>query len=155
MGHLLSRINASASGRFGRPAFARKRAELQKMSNLDTRQVNRDSLFLLAHVRLVGQVEGARVKVRNLSAGGMMAEGEMKVSRGSLVEVELRNIGWVEGSVAWKQDDRFGIAFVEEIDPKLARAPVAADSRELASPRFTRTANTIPPTVDPQMLRKI
>src|SRR3954447_11891542 len=98
------------------------------MSNVDTRQVNRDSLFLLAQVRVVGQDPVYRVKVRNLSAGGMMAEGEAKVARGSLVQVELRNIGWVDGSVAWKQDDRFGIAFVAEIDPMLARAPGSAQA---------------------------
>ena len=125
------------------------------MSNVDTRQVNRDSLFLLAHVRLAGQEQGGRVKVRNLSAGGMMAEGELKVSRGSLVQVELRNIGWVDGTVAWKQDDRFGIAFVEEIDPKLARAPQANDTTDYASPRFTRTVTAIAPTIEPGRLRKI
>lgn len=94
------------------------------MSNVDTRQVGRDSLFLLAQVRVDGQDKVSRVKVRNLSAGGMMAEGEMKVVRGARVEVELRNLGWVEGSVAWCQGNRFGIAFIDEIDPKLARAPV-------------------------------
>ena len=83
------------------------------MSNVDTRQVNRDSLFLLAHVRVDGQPAVSRVKVRNLSPGGMMAEGDAKVVRGTLVAVELRNLGWVEGSVAWKQDNRFGIAFVD------------------------------------------
>jgi hypothetical protein len=124
------------------------------MSNVDTRQVNRDSLFLLAQVRLVGQQEAHRVKVRNLSAGGMMADGEVKVTRGSLVQVELRNIGWVDGTVAWKQDDRFGIAFVEEIDPKLARAP-QAEGGDYASPRFTRTVGTITPTPEPGRLRKI
>lgn len=122
------------------------------MSNVDTRHVNRDSLFLLAQVRAAGGEH--RVKVRNLSAGGMMAEGEVKVARGELVQVELRNIGWVAGTVAWKQDNRFGIAFVEEIDPKLARAPVV-ESGDYASPRFTRTANVIAPTVEPGRLRKI
>jgi hypothetical protein len=126
------------------------------MSNVDTRQVNRDSLFLLAQVRVVGQDAVARVKVRNLSAGGMMAEGESKVTRGSLVQVELRNIGWVDGSVAWKQDDRFGIAFIEEIDPKLARAPLAGDLNELSSPRFTRTAGAMAAaSLDPGRLRKL
>ena len=64
------------------------------MSNVDTRQVNRDSLFLLAQLRVDGQEAVYRVKVRNLSAGGMMAEGEAKATRGALVMVELRNIGW-------------------------------------------------------------
>lgn len=94
------------------------------MSSVETRQVGRDSLFLLAQVRVDGQENPVRVKVRNLSAGGMMAEGEVRVMRGAHVEVDLRNIGWVDGNVAWKQGNRFGIAFAEEIDPKIVRAPV-------------------------------
>lgn len=98
------------------------------MSNVDTRQVDRDSLFLLAQLRVDGDEREYRIKVRNLSAGGMMAEGDVDVARGALVHVELRNIGWVEGSVAWRQDTRFGIAFVAEIDPKEARAPVTGNT---------------------------
>lgn len=98
------------------------------MSNVETRQVDRDSLFLLAQLRLDGQDQLHRVKVRNLSAGGMMAEGDVEVLRGALVEVELRNLGWVDGTVAWKQGNRFGIAFVDEIDPRVARAPVTGST---------------------------
>ena len=87
------------------------------MTSLETRQKERDSLLLMAALRVGGNGHGYPIKVRNLSAGGMMAEGEAKATRGALVMVELRNIGWVEGSVAWKQDNRFGIAFVDEIDP--------------------------------------
>lgn len=123
------------------------------MSNVDTRQVNRDSLFLLAQLRVDGQDGLHRVKVRNLSAGGMMAEGDARVMRGSLVAVDLRNIGWVEGTVAWKQDNRFGIAFVEEIDPKLARASAPAEGKGFESPRFTR--NHQPAKTDSSRLRKI
>jgi hypothetical protein len=118
------------------------------MSNVDTRQVNRDSLFLLAQVRVDGQDGETRVKVRNLSAGGMMAEGDSRVVRGSLVAVELRNIGWVEGSVAWKQDNRFGIAFVDEIDPTEVRGPAApsAAAGDFEIPRFTRNHQPVPPS---------
>ena len=127
------------------------------MSNVDTRQVNRDSLFLLAHVRVDGQPGASRVKVRNLSAGGMMAEGDAKVVRGTLVAVELRNIGWVEGSVAWKQDNRFGIAFVDEIDPAVVRAPGApADPAEFEIPRYTRNHQALPLSrADRERLRKL
>ena len=127
------------------------------MSNVDTRQVNRDSLFLLAQVRVDGQENVSRVKVRNLSAGGMMAEGDSRVVRGSLVSVELRNVGWVEGTVAWKQDNRFGIAFVDEIDPAMVRAPVSsADHGEFESPRYTRNHHSVPPAqLEPGRLRKI
>lgn len=103
------------------------------MSNVETRQVNRDSLFLLAQVRVDGLDQLHRVKVRNLSAGGMMAEGEVEVGRGAPVEVELRNIGWVKGTVAWRQDNRFGIAFVDEIDPKQAREPLHTAGSPAAS----------------------
>jgi PilZ domain len=104
------------------------------MNDVETRQVNRDSLFLLAQLRVNGGAEQYRVKVRNLSAGGMMAEGLVPVTRGQPVSVELRNIGWVFGTVAWKQDERFGIAFADDIDPRLARAPVAAGN---AAPKGT------------------
>lgn len=124
------------------------------MKDVETRQVNRDSLFLLAQVRIDGQADPVRVKVRNLSAGGMMAEGAMKVSRGQLVSVDLRNIGWVEGSVAWKQDDRFGIAFINEIDPRLARAaPTTTGNAALSS---AHRARSLPgQTLDPERVRKI
>ncbi|WP_151973222.1 PilZ domain-containing protein [Erythrobacter sp. EC-HK427] len=111
------------------------------MSNVDTRQVGRDSLFLLAQIRVDGNENVFRIKVRNLSAGGMMAEGDVPVVRGARVTVELRNIGWIEGSVAWTQGNRFGIAFLDEIDPKLARAPVEG--------------STVNPDGIPQAFRKI
>ena len=128
------------------------------MSNVDTRQVNRDSLFLLAQVRVDGQPETYRIKVRNLSAGGMMAEGQARVMRGALVQVELRNLGWVEGSVAWKQDDRFGIAFVDEIDPAVVRAPAGAQAQEFDAPRYTKNYQAVPSSQqpeDPSRFRKI
>ena len=114
------------------------------MSQVDTRQLGRDSLFLLANLRFDEQGELYRVKVRNLSSGGMMADGEVKVSQGQAVQIELRNIGWIDGTVAWKQDGRFGVAFAEEIDPKLARAPVSGVSDQTESPRYTR-----PPLAQP------
>ena len=127
------------------------------MSNVDTRQVNRDSLFLLAQLRVDGQEALYRVKVRNLSAGGMMAEGEAKATRGALVMVELRNIGWVEGSVAWKQDNRFGIAFVDEIDPTVVRGPGGPPGPGFDAPRYTRNHQAVPSNQrpDPSRLRKI
>ena len=105
------------------------------MTENEHRQITRDSLFVLAEARLDGSETVQRVKVRNLSAGGMMAEGLGKPVRGQLVWVDLRNIGWIEGSVAWVQDNRVGIAFREEIDPKVARAPASAGDN---TPRFVR-----------------
>jgi hypothetical protein len=128
------------------------------MSNVDTRQVNRDSLFLLAQLRVDGQPETYRIKVRNLSAGGMMAEGEARVTRGALVKVELRNLGWVDGTVAWKQGERFGIAFVDEIDPVVVRAPGITQAPGYDAPRYTKNHQAVPASQqpeDPSRLRKI
>lgn len=108
------------------------------MPGVDTRNISRDSLLLVAEVRLDGDDSEHRVKVRNLSSGGMMAEGGPTVVRGKNVSVNLRNIGPVDGVIAWIEEGRFGIAFSKEIDAKLARAPVG--SGDLAAPRFTRSA---------------
>jgi prepilin-type processing-associated H-X9-DG protein len=96
------------------------------MDGNENRQIARDSLFVMADLRLAGSDGEHRIKVRNLSAGGMMGEGDVRVSRGDRIAVKIRNVGWVDGSVAWVQEDRFGVAFHEEIDPKVARAPVAS-----------------------------
>jgi hypothetical protein len=125
------------------------------MSGVDTRHINRDSLFLMAEVRAEGDASGHRVKVRNLSAGGMMAEGDMAVTRGARVTVELRNVPAVEGSVAWVQDNRFGVAFAREIDPKAPRTAVG--NGDLASPRFVRPASILPSGMPAEVgpLRKV
>lgn len=108
------------------------------MPAVDTRNISRDSLFLMADLRLEGAESLERVKVRNLSAGGMMAEGMLRVMRGTRLSVKLRNIEWVDGTVAWVQDNRFGIAFDREIDPAQARAS-ATPPTEVATPRYLRT----------------
>jgi PilZ domain len=120
------------------------------MSEGEHRHIARDSLFVLADVQIDGDETEHRVKVRNLSAGGMMAEGSVKVLRGMPVCINLRNIGWVEGTVAWVQDSRFGIAFRDEIDPKIARAPIGAGENTLV---FARSPVPRPP--EGARLRKI
>lgn len=109
------------------------------MSGVDTRNIQRDSLFLMAELRVEGDDAGHRVRVRNLSAGGMMAEGGPAVLRGARVAVNLRNVGIVDGTVMWVQDNRFGIAFAREIDPMAPRTQVG--NGDMASPRFTRPSS--------------
>ena len=105
---------------------------------VETRHLDRDSLFLLADMLVEHESMPVRVKVRNLSAGGMMAEGPVEVARGMEVTVDIRNIGKVRGVVAWVQGRRFGLAFVREIDPKLARVQVSGGNRE--APPYARAA---------------
>lgn len=109
------------------------------MNDSDNRHIARDSLFILAELRLDGHAEEHRVKVRNLSAGGMMGEGEVRVIRGDKVAVNLRHVGWIDGLIAWVQDNRFGVAFAVDVDPKVVRAPLpGADADASAiNRRFT------------------
>lgn len=125
------------------------------MTGVETRSVARDSLFLLADIRIEQGLEAHRVRVRNLSDGGMMAEGSLKVQRGHRVDVELRNIGIVPGSVAWVQDNRIGIAFDEEIDSHLARGPLQGESLQAATVLKPSWTHRAPPPPEPGKLRKI
>lgn len=125
------------------------------MTGVETRSVARDSLFLLADIRIEQGVETHRVRVRNLSDGGMMAEGNLKVKRGYRLEVELRNIGCVPASVAWVQDNRFGIAFDEEIDSQKARRPLQSGETTAVPELQPSWAHRAPPPPEPGKLRKI
>jgi hypothetical protein len=120
------------------------------VSEIDHRQVGRDSLFLMADLQIEGQAGDHRVKVRNLSARGMMAEGTVRVVTGAGVAINLRSIGWVAGRVAWIQDNRFGIAFLDEIDPREVRAPLPTGGD--TTPRYLKSSVQPP---DPRALRKL
>lgn len=105
------------------------------MGDNENRQISRDSLFVMADLRIDGFEGEHRVRVRNISSGGLMAETPVKVVNGQIAWVNLRNLGWLEGSVAWVQDNRFGLAFREEIDPLQTRAPLVAGE---GTPRFVK-----------------
>jgi hypothetical protein len=123
------------------------------MNPVETRHVSRESLLLLANLRVDGQETSHRVRVRNLSAGGMMAETDAAVARGSRVSVQLPSIGWVDGSVAWRQDNRFGIAFVDTIDPAKVREPASMPSE--TTPEMPRLSPIVATAPDSEKLRKI
>lgn len=112
------------------------------MSSFDTREVDRDSLFLVADLLFEGSRTAERVKVRNLSAGGMMVESDAAVTRGARVSVNLRNVGAVSGVVVWARSPKFGIAFAEQIDPKLARVQIFGGEKE--APGYARAAVSAP-----------
>ena len=91
------------------------------MAGVDTRNVARDSLFMLADITLESNSRKYRVKVRNLSPRGMMGEGDLPIARGSRLTIDFRDAGEVTGSVAWIEGTRFGIAFEDEIDMESVR----------------------------------
>jgi hypothetical protein len=118
------------------------------------RNEDRDSLFLKAILRFpTSDVEG-EVRIRNLSAGGLMAEAPVRVARGEKVEINLRTIGWISGSVAWVTEGRLGIAFDYPIDPKAARNSVGNNNVEL--PHYLQKLDqVVTKATDPSKLRRI
>jgi PilZ domain len=95
------------------------------------RELDRDSLLLKAVLRFPRTMHEGEVRIRNLSAGGLMAEAPLRVVRGETVEVHLRSIGWISGHVAWVTEGRLGIAFDHPINPKDARKPVGTSEHEV------------------------
>jgi len=128
---------------------------LRTMTGVETRSVARDSLFLLADIRVEQSADAYRVRVRNLSDGGMMGEGQLRVQRGHRLTIELRNVGTVLGTVAWVQDNRFGVAFDEEIDSQKARRPLQGEEDPAAAVVKASWAHRAPPPPHPATLRKI
>lgn len=57
-----------------------------------------------------------------------MAEASIQASRGEVVEVNLKNLGWVTGRVAWVADSRFGVAFDYPVDPMAARQSISSSA---------------------------
>ena len=99
----------------------------------EKRRLERDSLFLTAHLRFGDEDKVREVRVRNLSAEGLMVELDRASDVGVPVVLDLRGIGEVSGKVAWYMAGRAGIALDFAIDPKKARKPV---SGKQATPLF-------------------
>lgn len=95
----------------------------------DSSTAKRDSLFLNANLRRTGESRVLAVRVRNISAGGLMAEVAEPFGSDAEVEVEVRGIGWIRGRIAWQTEGRAGIAFDSPIDPQRARKPVGGGGK--------------------------
>jgi hypothetical protein len=104
---------------------------------------SRDSLLVRAVIRFPNLREEEEVRIRNISAGGLMAEAPVQAPYGEVVEVNLRNIGWVSGKVAWVANSRFGIAFDHPIDPKMTTQKAESG---FEVPRYLERLNHRDPT---------
>ena len=99
-------------------------ADPSQDSDASKRTRTRDSLFLIAQLRVGDDPKIHEVRVRNLSEGGLMVELDRVVAADTPVRLDVRGIGDIAGRVAWCTEGRLGIALNEPIDPKKARKPV-------------------------------
>jgi len=88
------------------------------------RSEQRDSMFLGATISLPDTGESWPMRVRNISAGGLMAECAQPFDRGAKVELELRGIGLQRATIAWIANGRLGATCARPINPILTRKPV-------------------------------
>ena len=105
---------------------ARRKQPRPLSESVPRRAWERDHLFLSATIRKEAEKDGpaATVRVRNLSAIGLMADYTDVAAPGDPVVVTVRGIGSVAGMVNWVRCGRIGIIFDVEVDPKMARKPV-------------------------------
>ncbi len=95
------------------------------------RQAERDSLFLIGTLEFEGSSMQHSIRIRNLSATGLMADGKIVGQVGQNVIIESKKLGRVRGNVAWISDGRMGIAFGSPIDPRVARQSTAQSTMEV------------------------
>lgn len=88
------------------------------MSAVERQRKIRDSLYVFARMCFAGDTERHRIRIRNVSAGGLMAECAVIPRHGEPVMIELNGLGWLHGTVCWVQEHRFGIALRRDIDPR-------------------------------------
>lgn len=93
-----------------------------------SRGADRDSLFMQASLIVPGRSAPVAVRVRNLSAGGMLAESPVPMIEGTAIEVDLNNVGRVPGRVVWAGEGKFGIAFDGQVNPQAVRRQVVQKS---------------------------
>lgn len=91
----------------------------------------RDSMFLKASVHCLRTDHRFDIVVRNVSAGGLLADTSQDLAINEAVRVTLRKVGEVPGRIVWSQSGRFGIAFDVGIDPQAVRKPVKMPKQRL------------------------
>ncbi len=94
------------------------------------RNLQRSSLFIMGSIKVAESDVWVPIKIKNLSASGLMAEGKVTCQQGDRVAVEAKGKVDAEGSVAWIVGGRIGIAFDTLIDPQELKQPVG-DGKDL------------------------
>jgi PilZ domain len=99
-------------------------SETPVVAQAKPRGKSRESIFLSANLKFEGVTAETAARIRNISAGGMMVDCSVAFAIGHRVVATIKNIGEVQGRVAWSVAPRMGIAFDYEVDPKSVRVQV-------------------------------
>jgi hypothetical protein len=134
---------------FGRPMDdedARALAAEHKKVSADGFQFNRpprQALLKLANIQWNGMQ--FQVRIRNISTGGAMVEGDRTLPLGSNVQLDLPEAGSLGAEVRWAESRRMGLQFDEQLDLRklnavkqrsFGAAPAEGYQPKAAAPRY-------------------
>ena len=105
------RITNVDDGTFGSTTFSLSTA----VPRPSERRADERIIPMLRVAKLTGPSGEQLIRVRNVSAGGLMAEAAQPVSIGETVEVELSSQK-IPGSVVWVRDGTVGVKFDQTVD---------------------------------------
>jgi hypothetical protein len=117
----------------------------QQDTDTSAGRAKRDSIFMLAEIMDANGKLMDKVRVRNLSATGMMAESQSALREGDAITIVLRGIGDVAGRITWVRGGKIGVSFDTEIDPQAARRPVGAGQPKAGSAPVARWGAPVRP----------
>ena len=84
---------------------------------VDQRRARRDLVDMVSHVTARGRTYGARII--NISPLGLMCRGEAELLLGERATVWLPILKDVPAEIRWVEDGRFGLEFMEPIEPRI------------------------------------
>lgn len=90
----------------------------------------RRHLYLLEQMRIGTDPVALRVRVRDVSATGLMAECDLPLAVGEQVTITLRRCDPVTGRIAWVSGSRFGVSFDAAIDPAVAQREIRLEQTQ-------------------------
>lgn len=144
LGGLIRRGLGGRTGRSDEVAFDTTTFSLNtEVPRPTDRRVDDRLLAMLPVAKLVLDHGQDLCRVRNISAGGLMAETTASHPVGATVRVEFNSHQHLPGKIVWTRDTSCGIKFDQNIDLRelLANRPARRNGEKLRPPRLDITCN--------------
>jgi len=95
------------------------------------RTSTRHHVLLMREIQTEAMATPVRIRVRDISARGMMAESSVRMQEGEKLVLRLSDGTQVAGAVQWVRGLSFGIIFESDLPLDQLRGPPPADPKKL------------------------
>lgn len=107
------------------------------MEDKENRQSDRQVITVRWVAKLMGQRGQELCLIRNISAGGVMANVYSTHEIGEDITLEIRSGQQIEGEIVWMRDDCVGVSFLGPVDiNEMLKAASGRSSLRLRAPRI-------------------